>query len=174
MELKKQKLNLFEIILSGLPVQKTITLNSQVFLTKHKLKVQFILYILNFQKKFSDKRFVNIDDGLTVGTHWTAFYVKNSESFYFDAFGGQLDDFVLKQSPKLITYSIYKVQDKTSGISGSYCLYFFYLFERVNYYDVNSKKISIKKINMPSNVSGSTQEKLKMNLIQHSCKKSHI
>ena len=31
-------------------------------------------------KRFSKKRFVNIDNGSLGGTHWTCFYVKDSKS----------------------------------------------------------------------------------------------
>ena len=33
-------------------------------------------------KMFSDKRFVNIDNGFQGGTHWTCFIVKDNKSFY--------------------------------------------------------------------------------------------
>ena len=46
-------------------------------------------------KIHSDKRFVNIDNGQMGGSHWTAFYVENSKSFYFDGFGGAPDKFPL-------------------------------------------------------------------------------
>ena len=69
------------------------------------------------------------------GTHWCAFYVKNNKSFYFDSFGFQPDKFLLKQLPKPIKYHNYKIQDINSKLCGSYCLYFFYLIERMNYYD---------------------------------------
>ena len=39
----------------------------------------------------SGKRFIKVDDGSQVGTHWTAFYIKNNKSFYFESFGGQPD-----------------------------------------------------------------------------------
>ena len=48
-------------------------------------------------KIYSDKGFVNIDNGSRGRTHWTAFYVKNNKSFYFDSFGGQPDKFLLKK-----------------------------------------------------------------------------
>ena len=86
-------------------------------------------------KKYSDKGFVNLDDGRMGGTHWTAFYVKNNKSFYFDSFGGSPDKFLLNQLPKPITYHNYKIQHINSKLCGSYCLYFFYLIERMNYYD---------------------------------------
>ena len=38
-------------------------------------------------KIYSDKGFVNIDNGFQGGTHWKAFYVKNNKSYYFDRFG---------------------------------------------------------------------------------------
>ena len=60
-----------------------------------------------------------------VGSHWTAFYVKNNKSFYFDNFGGQPDKFLLNQLPKPIINHNYKIQDIYSKLCGSYCLYFF-------------------------------------------------
>ena len=86
-------------------------------------------------KIYSDKRFVNIDNGSQGGTHWTCFYIKDNKSFYFDSFGGQPDKFLLNQLPKPIIYHNYKIQDINSKLCGSYCLYFFYLIERMNYYD---------------------------------------
>ena len=46
-------------------------------------------------KRYTDKGFVNIDDGSMSGSHWTCFIVKNNKSFYFDSFGGQPDKFLL-------------------------------------------------------------------------------
>ena len=86
-------------------------------------------------KIYSDKGFVNIDNGSQDGTHWTCFYIKDKKSFYFDSFGGQPDKFLLKQLPKPIIYHNYKIQDINSKLCGSYCLYFFYLIEKMNYYD---------------------------------------
>ena len=86
-------------------------------------------------KIYSDKRFVNIDNGSMGGSHWTCFIVKGNKSFYFDSFGGQPDKFLLKQLPKPRIYHNYKIQDINSKLCGSYCLYFFYLIERMNYYD---------------------------------------
>ena len=84
---------------------------------------------------FSDKGFVNVNNGAQGGTHWTCFIRKDNKSFYFDSFGGQPDKFRLHQLPKPIIYHNYKIQDKNSNLYGSYCLYFFYLIERMNYYD---------------------------------------
>ena len=86
-------------------------------------------------KIFSDKGFTNIDYGCMGGTHWTCFIVKDNKSFYFDSFGGQPDEVLLKQVPKPIIYHSCKFQDKNSKICGSYCLYFLYLIERMYYYD---------------------------------------
>ena len=84
---------------------------------------------------YSDKGLVNIDNGTQNGTHWTCFYVKDTKSYYFDSFGGSPDKFLLNQLPKPIIYNNYKIQDINSNLCGSYCLYFFYLIERMNYYD---------------------------------------
>ena len=87
-------------------------------------------------KIHSDKGFINTDNGCHGGTHWCVFCVKDNKSYYFDSFGGTPDKFLLNQSPKPITYHNYKIQDIYSKLCGSYCLYFFFLFERMNYYDV--------------------------------------
>ena len=92
-------------------------------------------------KIYSDKGFVNIDNGSQRGTHWTCFIVKDNKSFYFDSFGGQPDKFLLKQLAKPIIYHNYKIQDINSKLCGSYCLYFFYLIERMNYYDTILKLV---------------------------------
>ena len=86
-------------------------------------------------KIFSDKGFSNIDNGSQGGTHWTCFCIKDNKSYYFDSFGGQPDKFILKQLPKPILRHNSKIRDINSKLCGSYCLYFFYLIERMNYYD---------------------------------------
>ena len=92
-------------------------------------------------KKYSDKGFVNTDNGNMGGSHWAAFYVGNNNSYYFDSFGGAPDKFPLNELPKRITYHSYKIQYINSKLCGSYCLYFFYLIERLNYYDAILKLV---------------------------------
>ena len=65
-------------------------------------------------KLYSDKRFVNIDNGSMGGSHWTCFIVKDNKSYYFDSFGGQPDKFLLNQLPKPIIYHNYKLKDINS------------------------------------------------------------
>ena len=90
-------------------------------------------------KIYSDRGFVNIDNGRLRGTPWCAFYVKDKKSYYFDSFGGAPDKVLLNQLPKPIIYHNYKNQDIKSKLCGSYCLYFFYLIELMNYYDTSLK-----------------------------------
>ena len=92
-------------------------------------------------KIYSDKGFVNIDNGSQGGTHWTCFIVKDNKSFYFDSFGGAPDKFLLNQLPKPIIYHNYKIQDINSQLCGSYCLYFFYLIKIMNYYNTILKLV---------------------------------
>ena len=70
------------------------------------------------------------------------FFTKGNKSFHFDSFGGAADKFLLKQLPKPIVYLNYKIQDINSQICGSYCLSFFNLSERMNYFDTISKTFS--------------------------------
>ena len=92
-------------------------------------------------KIYSDKGFVNIDNGFQGGTHWTCFIVRDNKSYSFDSFGGTPDKFLLNQLTKPIIYHNYKIQDINSKLCGSYCLYFFYLIERMNYYDTILKLV---------------------------------
>ena len=85
-------------------------------------------------KIYSDKGFINIDNGSQGGTHWTCFVVKDNKSYYFDSFGGQPDKFLLTQLHKPIIDHNYKIQHIDSKLCGSYCLYFFCLIERMDYY----------------------------------------
>ena len=92
-------------------------------------------------KIYSNRGFVNIDNGSQGGSHWTCFILKAEKSYYLDSFGGQPDKFLLNQLPKPITYHKYKIQDINCKLCGSYCLYFFYLIERMNYYDAILKLV---------------------------------
>ena len=107
-------------------------LNFKDFMKKHNLKNDTmnesdLQKICNYpiypreSKVYSDKGFVNIDNGSRGGTHWTAFYIKNNKSYYFDSFGGAPDKFLLNQLPKPIIYHNYKIQDINSRFCGSYC-----------------------------------------------------
>ena len=122
------------------------TLSLQQFMKKHGLKNETMtesdlrrIYDYKIYPRDSkittDRGFVNIDNGEQGGTHWTCFIVKDNKSFYFDSFGGSPDKFLLEQLPKPITYHNFKIQDIDSKLCGSYCLYFFYLMERMNYFD---------------------------------------
>ena len=92
-------------------------------------------------KIYSDKGFVNIDSGSMGGSHWSSFIVEDNKSYYFHSFAGALDKFLLSQFTKPIIYHNYKIQDIYSKLRGSYCLYFFYLIERMNYYDTILKLV---------------------------------
>ena len=97
-------------------------------------------------KIYSDRGFVNIDDGSQGGSHWTCSMVKHNKSHYFDSFVGQPDKLLPKQKHKPIKNHNYKIQDTNSELCGSYCLYFFYLidtnllFYLIYYYDTILKK----------------------------------
>ena len=71
---------------------------------------------------FSDKRFVNIDIGSQGGSHWTCFYIKDNNSYYFNSLGGQPDKVFLNKLPEPIMYHNFKIQGINSQLCGSYCL----------------------------------------------------
>ena len=54
---------------------------------------------------YSDKGFVNLDNGSKGGTHWNCFIIKDKKLYYYsDSFGGNSDKFLLNQLPKPIIY----------------------------------------------------------------------
>ena len=120
-------------------------LNFKDFMKKYKLKND-TMNESEIQKNYNHKytpetlKFIQIKDLLTQtmavwvmgGSHWTCFIVKDNKSYYFDSFGGQSHKFLLNQLTKPIIYHIYKIQDINSKLCGSYCLYSFYLIERMN------------------------------------------
>ena len=67
---------------------------------------------------YSDRGFVNTDDGSQGGSHWTCFIIKVDNSFYFDSFGGQHDKILLNQLSKPIIYHNYKIEDINSYLCG--------------------------------------------------------
>ena len=121
-------------------------LNFKDFMKKYKLKNDTmnesqLQKVYNYpiyprdSKIYSERGYINIDNGSQGGTHWCAFYVKDKRSYYFDSFGGAPDKFLLNQLPKPIIYHNYKTQDINSQLCGSYCLYFLYLTERMSYFN---------------------------------------
>ena len=121
-------------------------LNFKDFMKKNKLKndtmnESLLQKVYNYpiyprdSKIYSDRGFVNKDVGNMGGSHWTCFIVKDNKSYYFDSFFGQSDKFLINQLPRPITYRKYTIQDLNSKLCGSYCFYFLYLIERMNYYD---------------------------------------
>ena len=90
----------------------------------------------------TDKELVNLDKGSMGGTRGTYFYIKDNadsmshagsakRSFYYDSFGGYPDKFLLQQLPKPTSILNFKIQDIDNKLC-VYCLYFFYLIERLD------------------------------------------
>ena len=71
----------------------------------------------------------------------TCFIVKDNKSYCFGGFGGQPDIFLLNQLPKPIIYHNYKIQGINSKLCGPYCIYIFYLTEKLKYYDTMLKLV---------------------------------
>ena len=100
MEKNSLKLKLFKMTI----------LNFEIFMKKYKLKDDTmnesqLQRVYNYNKYprdskiFSDRGFVNIDNGPQGGTHWTCLIVKDNKSYNFNSFGGQPDKFLLNQLP---------------------------------------------------------------------------
>ena len=96
-------------------------------------KINSYLFYPRDSKIYSDKRFVNTNNGEKQGTHWVCNYIKDNKSYYFDSLGGQPEKLLLNQLPKPVIYHDYKIQDINSNLCGSYCLSLFYLIERMDY-----------------------------------------
>ena len=88
------------------------------------------------------------------GTQWTCF----SKSFYLLSFGGQPDNFLPQQTPKPVFFHFYRIQNLKSTICGTFCLYFFYLIERMEYNNA-VLKMCFGLTNRPINAFSSTTGK---------------
>ena len=53
--------------------------------------------------------FINIDKGVQDGSHWTDFYVKDTNFFDFDSLEGPPEKFLLNQLPKPMSFHNYKI-----------------------------------------------------------------
>ena len=84
-------------------MKKNIIKNDTMNESQLQKKYNYPIYPRN-SKIYSDRGFVNRNNGSQSGTYWTCFIVKNNKSYYFDSFGGQPDKFLLKQVPKPIKY----------------------------------------------------------------------
>ena len=84
---------------------------------------------------YSGRVFVNTDNAFQAGTHWVRSIIKDNKIYYLDGFGDQSGILLLNRLPKPKKYQNYKTQDVNSKLCGPYCLYFFYLIERMNSYD---------------------------------------
>ena len=91
-------------------------------------------------KLYSDKGFIKIDNGFRGGTHRCCFVTKVNKPFYFEPFGGQPYKSLHNHLPEPIKNQNYKIQDTISNLCGTYCLYIFYLIERMNKDDALLKK----------------------------------
>ena len=58
--------------------------------------------------------------------------MKQKKFCYFDCFGGSADKFLHNQRPQSITFQSFKIRDVNSKICGTFCLYFFFLTERMD------------------------------------------
>ena len=97
------------------------------------------------------------------GTDWTAFYVIYIKCYYFESFGVQSDKYLLGELPEKLIYHNYKIQDLNSNLCGSFCLYPFYLMERMKCYDI-ILKMCFGLSNMPQRYLESLQIILKIKL----------
>lgn len=79
-------------------------------------------FILNMENELDENKNFNN------GSHWISLYVSpNSECFYFDSFGCQAPNSIMKymrKSKKKITYNNRVIQNMRSSICGLYCMGF--------------------------------------------------
>ena len=83
---------------------------------------------------------VNLDDHTGEGTHWIAIIIKAHVIQYFDSYGVNAPEEVVKLSNKLVIPYIYnssQLQSDDSVLCGYYCIYVIAeLYKGSNYYDI--------------------------------------
>ena len=115
MEISSLKLKLFKMtILNFKDFKKIYNLKNDTLNESQLQKYSNYPFYPTDSKIYSDKGFVNEDNGSMGGTHWTCFYIKGNKSYYFDSFCVQPDKFLLNQLPKPIIYHNYNKLDIVS------------------------------------------------------------
>ncbi len=75
---------------------------------------------------------INLDNHDSIGSHWVAFYVRDTNATYFDSFGAvppyEVCRFLNKGNVKSI-YNTSFIQDLLSNCCGFYSIYFLYYFQ---------------------------------------------
>jgi hypothetical protein len=66
---------------------------------------------------------LNLDDSNGSGTHWTAFFKDNDEKYYFDSYGLQPPDELVKYLRSPIQYNSDRIQPCNTVVYGHLCLY---------------------------------------------------
>lgn len=66
---------------------------------------------------------INLDDSNGAGTHWTAYFKDNDNSYYFDSFGLPPPNEIAQFLGRPITYNTFQVQKSGDTICGQLCLY---------------------------------------------------
>ena len=74
--------------------------------------------------KNTNKLFVTNADYSVGGTQWRYYYIQDDQWFYFDSFGGQLDEISLQLLPKPITFYNCRSQCVDRRLCGSNSSYF--------------------------------------------------
>lgn len=96
------------------------------------IKLNYIGFAENLPNKAKNGGYIinlgNFDIG---GTHWTCFYIENSEAFYFDSYSGAPEDEVIswleKNNVKTLIYNDYfQMQRLEETLCGIYCILFLY------------------------------------------------
>ena len=72
---------------------------------------------------------LNLDGVFGRGTHWVCWY-KNIDNFYFDSFGVQPPNELIKYFSSPILYNTERIQPDGEVICGHLCLYMLYRLSR--------------------------------------------
>ena len=81
----------------------------------------------------TDKKFVKLENCNMGSIHWTCFNMKDNISSYIDSPGSFLDEFLLQQLPKPITFQSWRVRGRKRDLCVVYCSFFAYLIKRLDY-----------------------------------------
>jgi hypothetical protein len=120
------------------PLNNCLIFDKCIELEIEQFKGVFMRDELNRRKKTENECLIlNIDHSKNAGTHWTALFIENGVSWYFDSYGFDPPEEVKNYCKEELYSNTFKIQKSDEVICGHYCIFMMYrLSNGYKFYDV--------------------------------------